>query len=253
MNKHRYIFEKGSKKHHCPECAKKSFVRYIDTETGDYLPEQYGRCDRESKCAYLFDPYKDGYVKMIWEQERDNKTEWKPRQPQQVKKPKAVTVFIPIEVLKQTLSGYEKNVFIQSLLTRVAFPFDVQDIEKVISMYRLGTVQSGYMSGGITFPFIDVDGHVRAIQVKQFNETNHTKGTDFLHSIIKKQHTQNNKPLPKWLEAYLNNEIKVSCLFGEHLLSKSHAIPLRWLKLLKRLFMERCILEHPNNLKTSFG
>jgi hypothetical protein len=50
---HRYIFEKGSKKHHCPECTKKRFVRYIDTQTDEYLPEHYGRCDRESKCGYF--------------------------------------------------------------------------------------------------------------------------------------------------------------------------------------------------------
>ncbi len=70
MNKHRYTLEKGSKKYHCPDCNKKTFVRYIDTETGDYLPEQYGRCDRESKCSYHLNPYLDGYAKMIWEQEQ---------------------------------------------------------------------------------------------------------------------------------------------------------------------------------------
>ena len=62
-NLHRYSLEKGSKKHHCPDCNKKTFVLYIDTETGDYLPEQYGRCDRESKCAYKLNPYLDGYAK----------------------------------------------------------------------------------------------------------------------------------------------------------------------------------------------
>ncbi|MDD4429545.1 MAG: PG0870-related protein [Paludibacter sp.] len=60
---HRYSLEKGSKKHRCPDCNKKSFVRYIDNETNDYLPEQYGRCDRESKCSYHLNPYLDGYAK----------------------------------------------------------------------------------------------------------------------------------------------------------------------------------------------
>lgn len=219
---HRYIFEKGSKKHLCPECTKKRFVRYIDTETGEYLPDQYGRCDRESKCGYFLNPYKDGYAKTIREQEQGNKTDWKPQQPKRIKKPvnKPKRAFIPVEVFNRTRAGYEQNTFIQNLLTRVAFPFEVQDIEKVISLYHLGTIQNGYRAGANTFPFIDVQGNVRAVQVKQFDEQNHTTGTDFFHSIIEKHHTRNNKSLPDWLEAYNKNETKVSCLFGEHLLSK---------------------------------
>lgn len=219
---HRYIFEKGSKKHYCPECTKKCFVRYIDTQTGELLPDQYGRCDRESKCGYFLNPYKDGYAKAIWEQEQGNKTDWKPQQPKRIKKPvnKPKRAFIPVEVFNRTRAGYEQNTFIQNLLTRVAFPFEVQDIEKVISLYHLGTVQNGYRAGANTFPFIDVQGNVRAVQVKQFDEQNHTTGTDFLHSIIEKHYTRNSKALPEWLEAYNKNETKVSCLFGEHLLSK---------------------------------
>jgi hypothetical protein len=220
-NEHRYILEKGSKKHHCPECDKKRFVRYIDTETGNYLPNQYGRCDRESKCSYKLNPYKDGYAKMIWEQEQGQYSgNLKPnkRNLKQYEKPKPV--FIPVEVLHKTRSGYKKNVFIQNLLSRVAFPFKVQDIEKVISLYNMGTVQNGYRTGANTFPFIDIENNVRAIQVKQFDKTNHTTGTDFLHSIIEKHHTRNKEPLPEWLKAYNKNELKVSCLFGEHLLNK---------------------------------
>ncbi|WP_395091812.1 DUF6965 family protein [Vaginella massiliensis] len=224
---HRYTLEKGSKKHHCPDCNKKTFVLYIDTETGDYLPEQYGRCDRESKCSYHLNPYLDGYAKAIWEQEQGNKTDWKPQQPKRIKKPvnKPKRAFIPVEVFNRTRAGYEQNTFIQNLLTRVAFPFEVQDIEKVISLYHLGTVQNGYRSGANTFPFIDINGNVRAVQVKQFDEQNHTTGTDFLHSIIDKHHTRNNKPLPEWLVAYTKQDKRISCLFGEHLLSKYHSNP----------------------------
>ena len=220
---HRYIFTKGSKKHICPECNKRRFVRYIDAETGNYLPHQYGKCDRESNCSYYLNPYLDGYAKMIWEQEQGrNSGNWKPQQlkPKRIKNTPPETVFIPVEVLGRTRAGYEQNVFIQNLLNRIAFPFEVQDVEKVISMYHLGTVQNGYRAGAITFPFIDKSGNVRAVQVKQFDEANHTTGTDFLHSIIEKHYSRNIKPLPEWLEGYNKNEIKVSCLFGEHLLRK---------------------------------
>lgn len=227
MNKHRYTLEKGSKKHLCPNCGKKRFVRFVDTTTGEYLPEQYGRCDRESKCSYHLNPYLDGYAKMIWEREQGNKTDWKPQPPKRIKKPvnKPKRAFIPVEVLSRTRAGYEQNTFIQTLLQRVPFPFEVQDIEKVISLYHLGTIQNGYRKGANTFPFIDVQGNIRAVQVKQFDEQNHTTGTDFLHSIIEKHHTRNNKPLPEWLEAYTKQDKRISCLFGEHLLSKYHSNP----------------------------
>ncbi len=228
---HRYSLEKGSKKHHCPDCNKKTFVLYIDTETGDHLPEQYGRCDRESKCSYHLNPYSDGYAKAIWEQEQGNRSElpnkWKPQQKKKAPRPEPQPVYFDFDTFKQTLQPerYVINTFIQNLLSRVQFPFGVDEVTKVIELYRLGTVANGYRAGAVTFPFIDVGGNVRAIQVKQFDEHNHTTGTDFLHSIIEKHHTRNNKPLPDWLEAYTRQDKRISCLFGEHLLSKYHSNP----------------------------
>jgi len=227
-NGHRYSLEKGSKKHLCPDCGKKRFVRFIDTTTGEYLPEQYGRCDKGDG-HYFVNPYSDGYAKAIWEQEQGNKTDWKPQPPKQIKKPvnKPKTVFFNFETFKQTLQPerYEKNTFIQNLFYRVQFPFEVDEVTKVIQLYRLGTVANGYRAGANTFPFIDINNNVRAVQVKQFDEQNHTTGTDFLHSIIEKHHTRNNKPLPEWLEAYTKQDKRISCLFGEHLLSKYHSNP----------------------------
>jgi hypothetical protein len=224
MNEYKYILEKGSKKHLCPECNKKSFVRYINTETGEYLPIQYGRCDRESKCNYHNNPYLDGYAK----ENRVNKVNFvslktkKFFKPPPKKEPEHEHVFFDFDTYKETLNPekYNCNTFIQNLLNNVPFPFDVNDVTSAIKLYRLGTVANGYRTGAITFPFIDINNNIRTVQVKQFNKENNTTGTDFLHSIIEKHHTRNSKPLPKWLQDYVKQDKRITCLFGEHLLSK---------------------------------
>ncbi|MBS1548915.1 MAG: hypothetical protein JSS94_03485 [Bacteroidetes bacterium] len=209
---HRYQLEKGSKKHHCPQCNKKTFVKYIDTETDDYLPEHYGRCDRESKCNYHLNPYADGYSKAIWEQEHGNRSElpksWKPQQKRVTPTPEHQPVFFDFETFKETLSNYDKNTFIQNLLNT----FNPDEVAKVIELYRLGTNNREYLNGAISFPFIDINQKVRAVQLKQFDKDNHTINQNWLHSII--------KPQPEWIEAYKKNDKIVSCLFGEHLLNK---------------------------------
>ena len=174
----------------------------------------------------------DGYVKAIQEQENDNHTElpnsWKPQRKKAIPQPRPQPVYFDYEIFKQTLQSerYEKNTFIQNLFYRVQFPFEIHEITKIIQLYRLGTVVNGYRSGAITFPFIDGMGNVRAIQVKQFDEQNNTTGTDFLHAIIEKHLTRNNIPLPEWLEAYTQQEKRVSCLFGEHLLNEYQSNPI---------------------------
>ena len=223
MNEYRYKLDKSSKKFVCPECNKKRFVKYIDAETGEYLPEEFGRCDRESNCGYYLDPYKNGYAKMIQEQEQGKDVNFELKKPVFKAKPKAkkAEVHIPINELRNTLKDYDKNIFIQNLLNKIAFPFEVEDIEKIISLYRLGTVPE---TGAVCFPFIDVKQNIRAIQEKIFDATNHTDKskkyhTSWLHSRLQFSEYRN-KPLPDWLQGYLNNDTKVSCLFGEHLLSK---------------------------------
>jgi hypothetical protein len=225
MNEYRYKLEKSSKKYFCPECGKKRFVRYLDVETEELLPRQYGRCDREAKCSYHLNPYLDGYANLNQEKESGvitiNRKFSHPLKIAKKKKP----VYIPIGVFNETLDAdlFEYNVFIQNLLARVSFPFESKDIEKVISLYYLGTISDGYRTGAITFPFIDIKNNVRAVQVKQFDNTNHTIATDYLHSIIERRFVAQNLALPNWLDLY--NEYRktekiVSCLFGEHLLRK---------------------------------
>ena len=64
MEVFKYSLDKSSKKNSCPNCNKKTFVFYVDTETGSYLTNDYGRCDREQNCNYHKAPPKGkrGYL-----------------------------------------------------------------------------------------------------------------------------------------------------------------------------------------------
>lgn len=53
---YRYSLDKSSKKFMCPVCRKKKFVKYVDNQTNQYLEDNCGRCDRESKCGYHLSP-----------------------------------------------------------------------------------------------------------------------------------------------------------------------------------------------------
>ncbi|GHB53742.1 hypothetical protein GCM10008106_37650 [Mongoliitalea lutea] len=132
-------------------------------------------------------------------------------------------VYFPIQVFENTLKGYSQNTFIQNLLNTISFPFSPEDVEQIISLYYLGTVTKGYRQGAVTFPYIDKNRNVHAVQVKQFDKCNHTTGTDKLDRVIFNGLKQQNKPLPEWLTKYMNygkQEGFFNCLFGEHLLSK---------------------------------
>ncbi|GAB3044258.1 DUF6371 domain-containing protein [Spirosoma pulveris] len=59
----RYQLPKKAIKSDCPSCGpkhRKTLSRYVDTQTGQPLPDIYGRCDRESNCGYHLNPYHKG-------------------------------------------------------------------------------------------------------------------------------------------------------------------------------------------------
>lgn len=58
MIEYKYSLDNSSKKFICPNCNKKTFVRFVDTVKGEYLPTDFGRCDREQNCQYYKAPPK---------------------------------------------------------------------------------------------------------------------------------------------------------------------------------------------------
>ncbi|APG59342.1 DUF6371 domain-containing protein [Christiangramia salexigens] len=213
-SKYRFSLDRSSKKYICPACNHKRFVRYLDSQTDELLPQHFGRCDREAKCGYHSKPRQQTKLKRI---KKDAFFSFQNS---------PIDVFIPNEVLAKTFKNYDRNVFVKNLFHRLEYPFPGKFVKEVIHLYQLGTISNGYRKGAITFPYIDRKGNVRTIQVSLFDEENHRKKNDFLHSILEKYYDRNSKPKPGWLKMYLKNDKKVSCLFGEHLLDKypSHTV-----------------------------
>ena len=52
MEQYRFTLDRSSKKFVCPQCKQKTFVKYIDSETKSYLPDDFGKCDRLTNCQY---------------------------------------------------------------------------------------------------------------------------------------------------------------------------------------------------------
>lgn len=204
--KYRYSLDRSSKKFMCPNCFKKRFVRYKDNETADYyFDETVGKCDRDESCKYHKRPNSNDYSIHLDNIKPQQKTE--------------ITYFDKdtYSILTNELRLH-KNVFLNNLKTNVPYPLDEESIYKVSQLYSLGTIIKGQKSGAVCFPFIDLFGNIRAVQVKQFNEYNNTVSTDFLHSMLERTYKQKDVLIPEWINKYNTNELKVSCLFGEHLL-----------------------------------
>lgn len=208
---------------------------------GQYLPDGFGRCDREVKCGYHKPPHAELY--------RPADGTFTPRQFQYYEPVKPEPVYIPDEVLAQTRRGFDRNTFFQNLIHRVPFPFPESDVMEVAELYRVGTVLNGYMTTAITFPYIDEKNRVRAIQVRKFDEGNHGIGTDFIHSLIQKHHERKGQPLPGWLAAYLKQDLKVSCFFGAHLLPEFPANPVAIVEAGKTVMYGTLYFGHPTNPK----
>jgi len=202
MSEYQYILEPYNGKqsrHTCPKCGKaKAFSRYIDTETGGYIHPDVGRCNRENNCGYHYTPkqyfedngYKNNMPKII----TDNS-------PQR----KKFTSFIPVDIFKGSLQGYEDNHFIKYLISL----FGETVTSELIGRYFIGT--SKHWNGATVFWQIDKNGKIRTGKIMLYNsETGRRVKEPFnqiswVHTVVK---------LPDY-------KLK-QCFFGEHLLKDNN-------------------------------
>lgn len=174
----------------CPACGHKRYVRYWDSKQQQYLPEQFGKCDREENCGYYLAPWE-------WLKEnRPNNTtnrmqqQYKPqgKQVSMFKEPKAVDKAL----VAKTLAHYGANNLVAYLRTVIGDKL----ADKVCAEYFIGTGQQG----ATIFWQIDMQMRTRTGQRIIYDSTGH----------------RDKQFEPKRL--FTTAEGYEPCLFGEHLL-----------------------------------
>lgn len=203
MSEHRYILEpyKGmNTRYHCPICRQRerTFVRYIDTETGEYIDPSVGRCNRESNCGYHYTPKQYFQDNNISFDSPQHKAHNKPNVVTPQQKPVSL---IPAEVFKASLKRYETNHFVMFLIGL----FGIEVTNELISRYFIAS--SEYWNGATVFWQVDAHGKVRTGKIMLYNPITGKRVKEPFNHI-------------NWAHKALKQPdfVLKQCLFGEHLL-----------------------------------
>ena len=202
---YRYKLVKETKKQICPGCRKRRFVRYIDLEKDEILPNIVGRCDREVNCGYHLTPKQYFETKGVLTTYHSSKikTNTKKEEP---------PTYHELTLVTQSGRNFKQNNFIQYLKTI----FNEDQVKRIILRYLLGT--SNHWDGATVFWQIDNKNLVRGGKVMLYSSAtgkrvkkpfNHIT---WVHSVLIKKKVIHNFTLSQ-------------CLFGLHLINEDKNKP----------------------------
>lgn len=195
---YRYRLETYSReirKHVCPACGKRTFVRYVDVETGGYVSTDVGRCDREKKCGYHKRP-RDWFLEHGTGDRRDY---FFPRQRQDERSGTFSTVRPEIATL--TMRAYDRN----NLMLYIRSLWGQDAVKRMAVRYGIGTCN--FWPGATVFWQRDIDGRFRTGKIMLYDYGTGHRVKDPTSRIM-------------WvhrLKMFSDFHLR-QCLFGEHLL-----------------------------------
>ncbi|MDO3642000.1 DUF6371 domain-containing protein [Mucilaginibacter sp. L3T2-6] len=214
----------------CPECQhrNKTFTRYIDTETGEYLHEDVGRCDRELNCGYHYKP-KDYFMQHGSNNSRAFISTFKNRPAPPPPIPDERCTIDP-RWLARTIESDPDN-FTAYLYKK----FGYDESQRLKQMYCIGT--SDHWDGATVFWYIDTRNLVRTGKVMLYDAVTGKRVKEpynhvtWMHSLLLKERSKLcqceglfcvHKATDVFKLAQLppRNFVLKQCLFGEHLLAQ---------------------------------
>jgi len=196
-------------------CHKKTFVRFIDQE-GNYLPDKYGRCDREDNCTYFLSPYHDGYNK------ENPDPNWVFEKREIVEKP---TSYIDASIVIPSLQGYQNNALVKFLSQK----FDAAEIENRFRLYNVGILNDWCI-----YWQVDSKGFCRSGKFLRYKQDGH-RDKD---SATTWEHSRRIFGKPSYPDFNLKQ-----CFFGEHLLTVEPTMPVAIVESEKTAIIASCFID----------
>lgn len=190
---YKFQLEKTSRKHICPSCGKRTFVRYVDADN-NHIDENCGRCDRSDNCGCHNPPRE--FI------DNNEIREYKPIPPA----PPRPTEFLDTKFIESgsyALGGrlYEYSMIRNNNLNYYLLDlFDWWTVKYLQDIFFIGS----FTDGAITFPYIDENGKLRSLKRQQYDK-----------ETGKRSKTENSYLLHKALSGNDNFNYK-GCLFGMH-------------------------------------
>lgn len=210
----------GKRKINCPNPAcpdhkrsgAKTFTRYYDTQTGNFISDEVGRCDHEVKCRYHLTPseYFDRFpmLKPAFKGTAAPQPSSFSPQPSFFSPQPSSFPSISFDIFRKTLKNYLNNNLYLHLRLRLT-----QDVaDAIVRRYYLGT--SKYLAGTPVFWYIDSQYNITTgkimyypdpVKGKRYRESDRYRGkpvVNFVHAVLK---------MPDFK--------RKPCFFGEHLLT----------------------------------
>jgi hypothetical protein len=181
---HQFKLEKykGLKsRYQCPACGRpRTFTRYVRVDTGEYLADHVGRCERLDKCQYHYPPkkfYADNPDRRDVSIAVSPPSVFRSFMPHVVHQPEASEIVLPaaqkVDVsyisdaaFRSSHVGYWKNNFVQYLYT---LGCDRAIVNRKILQYMIGS--SDHWPGATVFWQVDVQGRVRTGKIMLYHRT----------------------------------------------------------------------------------
>ena len=172
----RYSLDRTSKKFPCPSCRQKTFVKIKDEETGEYLPDHVGRCDRESNCGYHY---------TVKQYLQENGIAYTPtaKQPEVIE-PERVD-YMPGELILQSLKGFDQSNFALYLTSLFGDDIAIKTLEK----YCIGRAKADNGKACI-FWNVDKDHNVRTGKAICYNPGTGKRNKEIWPTMVHKAYNK---------------------------------------------------------------
>ena len=188
---YKYTLDTSSKKFRCRKCNKNTLVKFVDIETDELMPDNFGRCDRQSSCSFFEIP----------KEKLNTKFEYKYVKPSEVS-------FHKYNLVSESGQNFINNNFIQFIKSL----YGEEATKEVIKKYLIGT--SKLWNGANVFWQIDNNQKVRHGKIMLYNAVTGKRQKNNLG----KAYISSVRSALKLKDFSLNQ-----CLFGLHLINETES------------------------------